>query len=195
MIKDIHHQSSVLGESLMIRAVFPTTVGIERVLVFLHGKLRPERDYSIIERMSQELELETLAEKYKMAIVIPCLRNCYYISTEDYNISLFFSEELNNVINKNIVVEPNRELIIGGISMGGYGSVLCAVNSGIFDKIVSISGSFIQNDVRIGNSEVWGTRIPTIESTKGSYLKYFLPLHTFWEDYKKTLLQHFHYFI
>ena len=49
MIKDIYHQSSILGESLMIKSVLPTAVGIERVLIFLHGKLKPERDYSIIE--------------------------------------------------------------------------------------------------------------------------------------------------
>lgn len=188
MIKDIQHQSSTLKESITIKAVFPATAGIERVLVLLHGKLEPEGDYSIIDKMSQELELESLAEKYKMAIVIPCMRNCYYISTEDYNISLFFSVELNNVINEHIFVEPNVELMIGGISMGGYGSILCAALSGAFDKIITISSAFIQDDIILGNNEIWAGLLPNVIATRGTYLQYFLPLHNFWQDYRKNVV-------
>lgn len=60
--------------------------------------------------------------------------------------------------------------------MGGYGASLISSHTSNFKKIISVSGAYITNDVIIGNPEVWGDRKPTMESARGSYLYYFLPL-------------------
>ena len=60
--------------------------------------------------------------------------------------------------------------------MGGYGAMLIGANTDVFSQVISISGSFIENDILIGNPEVWGSRCPREDSAKGSFLYYFLPL-------------------
>lgn len=45
---------------------------------------------------------------------------------------------------------------IGGISMGGFGSLLLGSHSNLFSKIICISGAFIIDDITNGNPEIVG---------------------------------------
>lgn len=183
MRKEVQYKSSILKEVIDLKIITPTESNIEKVLIFLHGKLEPERDCSLIEKMFEDMDVNTLTEKYKMAIVTPCMGNQYYIDLPSYKNSLFLADELPEAIKKICFVNSDVEILIGGISMGGYGAVLCSAISGKFDRIISISGSYIQDDIMIGNSEVWGRKQPTVESTEGTFLKNFLPV----EDLERNI--------
>lgn len=149
-------------------------------MLLLHGKTEQEGDSCSINNMISGLDLEKLAGKHQLLIVVPyILKDCYYISTKKFNCEEFISKELICYIEQKYPSLKNKEKILAGISMGGYGSVLIGANTNVFDKIVSISGSFISRDIIIGNHEVWGNRKPNTESARGTFLSYFLPLSDF----------------
>lgn len=148
--------------------------------MFLHGKTDYEGETTSIDRMISELALEELAERYQVMLVIPyILKNCYYISSEKYDCEKFVSEELISYINQIYPTTINTEKILAGVSMGGYGAVLIGANTDVFDKVISVSGAFISNDILIGNPEVWGNVKPDLKSAEGTFLFYFLPLNIF----------------
>lgn len=68
------------------------------------------------------------------------------------------------------------EMVLAGISMGGYGAALIAAQTGKFSTIISIAGAYIAKDVEIGNTEVWGSLTPYSVDLKKTFLYYFLPL-------------------
>ena len=169
-------QSRFLGGDVKIRIITSTLRTFDSVMILLHGKKSCDEDDTMIEMMIERLKLEALCEKYHIMIVIPNMRNCYYISTKDYQCEQFISKELPEYLegyNKEVL---KAEKLLGGISMGGYGAMLIGANTDVFSQVISISGSFIENDILIGNPEVWGSRRPREDSAKGSFLYYFLPL-------------------
>lgn len=176
MVELLNYQSKALEEDVTIKIALPEATNIDKVLILLHGNIQPECEFSLIENLPQELDMQNLCEKYNLMVVIPYMRNHYYISTTGYCVSGFIGEELPELVLEKYHLAANTDLILGGISMGGYGAVLNGAICGIFNNIISISGAFVQDDVRIGNPEVWLERKPTVESTKGSYLEFFLPL-------------------
>lgn len=74
------------------------------------------------------------------------------------------------------------DAVLAGVSMGGFGATLIAAQTGVFQKVISISGAFIANDVGIGNPEVWGGLTPQNEGVKNTFLSYFLPLNSLKES-------------
>lgn len=179
--------SNALHENVTLRIVTPSGNRTERILFLLHGSISPEGDYSLIEKMPQDLGLEKLCNQYKLITITPYMKNCYYISSEQYNCDLFISEELPEWICSHYSLPDNMELILGGISMGGYGAVLIGVHTNVFHKIISISGAFITNDIEIGNPEIWGNMLPDAESVRNTYLSYFLPLEELHESKEKNV--------
>lgn len=169
-------QSRFLKENVKVKIAVPNGQPIKKVLILLHGKKESDKDETILDKMIEQLELEALCGKYHLMTVIPCMKNCYYISSEKYNCEKFISEELLELIGKHTNSLLHAEKLLGGISMGGYGAALIGANTQSFQRVMVVSGSFIEKDILLGNPEVWGSKRPTEESTKGSFLKYFLPL-------------------
>lgn len=134
------------------RIILPETY--DKVLYWLHGF--QERSADIIFKSN----FEELAETYQMAVVIPDLPDTYYLDQPWNNCYTeeFFFEEFMPYIQKNYQLpsEPSS-CFIGGVSMGGFGSLLYAGHHPeLFSKTISISGAFIINDLLIGNPEVTG---------------------------------------
>lgn len=178
--------SEALQTEVEIKIVNPDDGNVEKVLILLHGKKEKEEDHSITDKMINALGLEEMCETHHLMVVIPSMKNCYYISTEEYDCVRFVSEELIDYINNMDPYASLAEKILGGVSMGGYGAALIGANTTVFNKIISISGSFIVDDILIGNPEVWGGRKPSKEGTKNTFLSYFLPLHELQDSEKKN---------
>ncbi len=178
MCELISFQSKALGEVVDIIVVSPDAMDISGVMILLHGNVHPEGEFAVIEKLPSELELQKLCNRYRLAIAIPYMKNRYYISTPDYRVSEFAGEELKGFLEEKYHRDTGLKWLLAGISMGGYGAVLNGIACSAFTEIISVSGAFVQNDVRIGNPEVWGNRLPSAESAKGSYLEYMLPLET-----------------
>lgn len=186
MLENIIVKSEALHANVTLKVVLPKDSSPQKIFLLLHGHIQPEGEFSLIENLPKELALGDLCDRYHLMVVIPYMKNCYYISTEEYNCDDFIARELPGLIRKRYSMTDNAEIILGGISMGGYGAALIGAHTGVFDKIISISGAYISNDVVIGNPEVWGDRLPTNESTKGTYLYYFLPLEQLQESTDKN---------
>lgn len=184
MIETIRIKSQLLETDIKVAIIgsdYPCI--FKGLIILLHGKTEHEEDTCSINNMISGLSLEELARKHQLLIVVPhIMKNCYYISTKEFNCEEFISKELICYIEQKYPSLKNKEKILAGISMGGYGSVLIGANTNVFDKIVSISGSFISRDIIIGNQEVWGNRKPNTESARGTFLSYFLPLSDFEES-------------
>lgn len=172
-------QSEALGGTVNIKVVSPDTSNIRSAMVLLHGKLVVEGKFSVIENLPIELSLQELCDRYGIIIAIPYMKNHYYITTSDYRVSDFISKELISFLERNHTLNSKVRFILAGISMGGYGAVLNGSVCNRFTEIISVSGAFIQDDVLIGNPELWEGKLPSAGSTKGSYLEYMLPLETF----------------
>lgn len=182
MTEKVTIRSNALHGEVILKIVTPLQKQAEKVLIFLHGSIQPEGNYSLVENMPQALRLQELCDRYQLIAVTPYMKNCYYISSEQYNCDLFVSEELPEWISARHSVSEDAEYILGGVSMGGYGAVLIGAHTGRFHKILSISGAFITDDIEVGNPEIWGDLLPNEISTRNSFLRYFLPL----EDLHKS---------
>lgn len=176
MIDTIKTKSEVLGESIDLKVILPNDKPIRTLMILLHGNMNLESSMQLLEKFSLELNLEELCEKYYMAVVTPLMKNRYYISTADYDCEEYIARELPVYMKKKYNISDSVELILAGVSMGGFGAALIAARTGVFQKIVSISGAYIANDVAIGNPEVWGNLNPRCKELEKSFLYYFLPL-------------------
>ena len=187
MIETCTVKSKTLHSDVTCKVIIPQKIEIHKVLILLHGNIYPEGAFFLIENLPKELSLEELCEKYHMMVIIPYMKSCYYISSEEYNCDRFIAGELVDWIHGQYGFKEDPELILGGISMGGYGASLISSHTSIFEKIISVSGAYITNDIIIGNPEVWGDRKPTMESAIGSYLYYFLPLSEVEDSMEKNV--------
>ena len=176
MIQKIIMESEALQSNTVLQVVFPKHVICEKLLILLHGKLHPEKSMESFETMPRELELEELSRNYRLMIVMPLMKNQYYISTRDYDCDRFISEELLKFMTEHFSLSDSAEVILGGVSMGGFGAALIGAHTGISSKILSISGSYIVDDVVVGNPEVWGKLTPQSYDLNKYFLYYFLPL-------------------
>ncbi len=126
----------------------------DKTLYWLHGF--QERSGDIIFKA----DFEEYAENCQMAIVIPDLPDTYYLdqSWNECYTEEFFFEEFMPYIQKNYQLSADRSKnFIGGVSMGGFGSLLYASHHPeLFSKVISISGAYIIDDLLIGNPEVTG---------------------------------------
>lgn len=171
-------------KEIELKIILPETTEFRRMMILLHGKT--DGDCSLVEAMIRELEIEKLAEKYQMLIVVPyLLENPYCASTEECDYIKWISGELESYVENKYLNGKNVEKVIAGVSAGGYGAVLTGLNSDVFHHVVSVSGSFIEDSIMIGNPEVWGNWTPAC--AEGTFLSYFLPLSDLMESKLKSV--------
>lgn len=177
MVLNEELESKYLNTTTRITIVSPDTIeSPEVVLILLHGSLYPEGDFSLFERLPNELMLPDLCDNRKIMIVLPFMpKNSYYISNNGFDCDRFLADELPAYVCRQFPSISHTEIVLGGISMGGYGSILVGAHTRRFKKILSISGAFIQNDIIIGNPEIWGRSTPDNIADRESFLRYFSP--------------------
>ena len=181
MIQKEEFESKCLHTIAKITMVLPdTTDSPIATLILLHGSLYPEGEYSIFERLPNELQLQKLCDRHMIMIVLPFMpMNGYYISNNYFDCDRFLAEELPAHLSLKYSFIPYTEVIIGGISMGGYGATLVGSHTRRFKRILSISGAFIQNDIIIGNPEIWNRSTPDKIAKTESFLHHFKPFYDF----------------
>ena len=187
MTEKVTIRSNALHGEVILKIVTPLQKQAEKVLIFLHGSIQPEGNYSLVENMPQALRLQELCDRYQLIAVTPYMKNCYYISSEQYNCNSFVSEELPDWISTRYSLSKHTEFILAGISMGGYGAALISAHTDRFHNIISISGAFITDDIELGNPEIWGDLLPNQVSAGNSFLFYFLPLDELHESMEKNV--------
>lgn len=153
-------KSEYLNREVALGVVLPDEV--KKIVILLHG-------YGGTYRILKDtLPLEEYARKYKIMLVTPDMGNGYYIDKENFNVSGFIACELLEFIRRAFGISEETGVILSGISMGGYGSVLIGTKyPEKFEEIISISGAFVASDVAIGNPEIVGTGKP------GEVFRYF----------------------
>lgn len=176
MIETFVVKSEALSMNTTLKVILPNDKKISTLMIFLHGKMHPELSGELLDSIPKKLNLEELCNKYHMAVVIPLMKNRYYISTEDYDCAKYIACELPKYIKTKYGISDSVEMILAGSSMGGFGATLIGAKTGIFQKIISISGSYIAEDVEIGNPKVWGNLTPYSADLKKTFLYYFLPV-------------------
>ncbi len=157
-----------LPTKLLPQKSVPYTIILPKVchytLFWLHGY--QERSAHILAQSN----FEQLAEIHGIAVILPDLPDTYYLNqpwNHCYTETFFLEEFVASVCAKYHLPHEAEHTAIGGISMGGFGSLLlgshaadlCPQNSfkkSLFGKIVCISGAFIIDDILIGNPEVIG---------------------------------------
>lgn len=88
------------------------------------------------------LGLEELALKYQIAVVAPSLGNGYFMNS-DFERQGDFLEEMFTQLSVNFPFSTQRsENAVLGISMGAFGALRWALQSGSFCSVTSISGTF-----------------------------------------------------
>lgn len=180
-------KSGALGTNVLTAVIKPEDGEIHKLMILLHGKMDPEISEKSFYELPEDLSLEELCDKFHIMAVIPLMRNRYYISTGDYDCGKYVAYELPDFIKRRYGLPDSIEMILAGISMGGYGAALIAAQTGVFLKIISISGAYIANDVEIGNPEVWGSLTPDRAGLKNSFLYYFLPLSDLRESVERNV--------
>ena len=176
MIETIILESIALSTDAVINVIEPDNGEIRNFMILLHGNMNPEMSEELFHNLSKELELQKLCDRYHMMVAAPFMKNRYYISTEDYDCGKFVSSELPDYMKHRYHLPDSVEMVLAGISMGGYGAALIAAQTGKFSTIISIAGAYIAKDVEIGNTEVWGSLTPYSVDLKKTFLYYFLPL-------------------
>lgn len=126
----------------------------EKTLYWLHGYRGDSQEF-----IHRYKKVEELAEKYKIAIVMPTTGDYEYFDTDERCSAKLLGEVLVKECRKKYNLSNEKEnTYIAGVSMGGYGALLLGARYGeIFGKIAAVSGAFIQNDIYNGNPEVVGT--------------------------------------
>ena len=162
---------------------------IEAVIILLHGMIQAKDNNKIYDNLPKELGLQEISDKYHVMIVIPFMKNCYYISSPGYDCARFISKELPAYILNEYPFTRNSEIIMGGISMGGYGAMLIGARTNAFDKVFSVSGAFITDDIIIGNPEVWGKSNPMQINKEESFLYSFQPFENLEESVDRNAFQ------
>ena len=153
----------------------PENQSIVAVLILLHGMIPEQGRNSIYENLPKELGLQEISDKYHLLIAMPLVKNCFYISQTDYDCDSFISKEIPVILQKEYSFTKGLETILGGISMGGYGASLIGAHTDTFNKLISVSGAFIIEDIMIGNPEIWGSSNPEYIRDEEAFLNYFKP--------------------
>lgn len=155
--------TNIIHYKLVLPSIFHKT------LLWLHGY--KERSKDILAKSN----LEHLAEQYQIAIILPDVPDTYYLNqmwNECYTEDFLILEFLPAMYKKYHLPHQRQNIYIAGISMGGFGSLLLGSHhSGLFGKIVSISGAFIIDDILIGNPEIIGSpnNLPHFQKLFGDF--------------------------
>ena len=116
-----------------------------KTLYLLHGFANNAGDYLYSSRIFK------IARDLNLAIVFPSGENSFYVDHEDTEMlyGSYVGKELVEVTRKMFPLSSKREdTFIGGISMGGFGSLLVGSRfAETFDSIFCLSGGFITEDL------------------------------------------------
>lgn len=170
MVDERNQWSDALQSKVCLKVFLPEKRKAVRVMILLHGTR------VVWDNFGRELALEELADFYSMVIAVPQMQDRYYIATQEYDCDRFAAQELPSLLCETYGIDDAAERCLAGVSMGGFGAVLIGARTGVFSRIISVSGSYIAHDVAIGNPEVWGELLPYSDNLKSSFLYYFLPL-------------------
>lgn len=181
--------SEGLNRKVIFSLVLPKDKQVNQLVIFLHGKMDSKSAVEKLEEMVLDFELEKLCEQYQVAVAIPFMENRYYISTKDCNCDAYIAQEFPKYIKETYGIAKSVELVLAGVSMGGFGATLIAARTGAFQKIISISGAYIAKDIAIGNSAVWGSLTPASRELKNTFLHYFLPLSDLMDSIERNALE------
>lgn len=128
-----------------------------RIFILLHGHGGSIRE---VERL---FPLAEYAKKYRFLIAVPELGNGFYLDRigvdgeADFYVSKFLCEELPKVVKRDYHLHDDVDIILGGYSMGGFGTLLHGLNNrGAFQALISVSGAFIANEIAFGSDFVVG---------------------------------------
>lgn len=108
------------------------------VLYLLHGAL----DYG--DSWIYRTELADLVDEKEIAVVLPSVGNSFYLEEpEGMGYFTYLTEELPEYLGHTFPLSKNREeTFIGGLSMGGYGSLYAAMRKPEkYGKVFSLSGA------------------------------------------------------
>lgn len=130
-----------------------------KIFIMLHGY------GGSIAEINKFFPLADYAKEYNMIIITPELGNKFYLdrrnkeNNEEFIVGDFLSKELPEYIMKLYNMAANTEVILGGYSMGGFGSILNGFkNPNCFKALISVSGAFISHEIAIGSSFVVGNK-------------------------------------
>ena len=181
MINKNRIQTALLPERELSYAILRPDI-CKSTLLWLHGyKERSE------ELLADPL-FKQLAEQYQAAIAFPDVPDAYYLDqwwNDCYTEAFLVREFLPHIAEQYRLPMDRNSLFLGGISMGGFGSLLVgAHNPHLFGKIACISGAFILDDVTMGNPEVVGSL-----SNISHFKKLFGDIPTLAEDISRNPLR------
>ena len=150
-VMDVNFFSNCLMRNVTYRAIIPLdgpiapgerTRGREefKTLYLLHGITGNYTDWTYCSRAVQ------LAEKFKIAIIMPSGDNSFYVDNEK-NLSFYgeyIGRELVEETRKLLPLSDKREdTFIGGLSMGGYGALRNGIKySDTFGAVAGLSSAF-----------------------------------------------------
>ncbi|MBE6638294.1 MAG: esterase family protein [Ruminococcaceae bacterium] len=165
----LRFESASLGKNTTVNIVRPDG-NLNGVLYLLHGL---SDDESIFLRRSS---IERYAEREKLMVVMPNGDRCFYTDTPGCgHYFSFITEELPCVLQNTFANFPtNREkTYIGGISMGGYGSLKAALRCPEkYSSVLCLSGAFdicgMAENAFLGGKIWWQSILGDISKVRGS---------------------------
>lgn len=119
-IVDFNYMSHSLLHPTTVKVVLPERKKAEKTMYFLHGAMCDAKN------CLDNVDMQNLADKYGMGIVIPEGGNFFYIDHGPAfgNYGKFVGNELVDVTRNEFGFSKNREdTAIAGFSMGGYGAI------------------------------------------------------------------------
>jgi enterochelin esterase-like enzyme len=119
------------------------------------------------------LDAAGIVEKEHLAVIAPSMGNGYFINSS-FERQADFLQELQETMCEIFPLSPRREDNASvGVSMGGFGAVRWALDSGVFGGAAAISGMFdcrVPLDERMTNSRVQRALYATFNSVMRRFL-------------------------
>ena len=165
----LRFESGCLGKNVAVNIVRPGGE-LNGVLYLLHGL---SDDESIFMRRSS---IERYAERHKLMVVMPNGDRYFYTDTPGCGHYLsFITKELPGVLAANLAPFPTEreKTYIGGISMGGYGSLKAALRCPEqYGSVMCLSGAFdicgMAENSFLGGKDWWQSILGNVEAARGS---------------------------
>ena len=115
MVDTITVWSEALNSTTLLKIILPDQADSKKIMILLHGNMNPELSTELLERFPKELALEELCNRFGVAVVIPLMKNRYYISTKDYDCNRFVAVELPELVRKKYGISDSVEMCFIGI--------------------------------------------------------------------------------
>ena len=142
---EFHYYSETLEIDVSVNVILPET----RVMAQQEGKPLPT--LYLLHGLSddhthwvRQTRLEFYARKYRLAIIMPCVNRSFYTDmAHGPRFFTYLTEELPEIMQAmfKIPADP-AHTYVGGLSMGGYGALKCALRAGdVFSRGASLSGA------------------------------------------------------